>query len=247
LNILNLPRVNISTIEDPIEYRIPRINQTQVNPRIGLTFANGLRSLLRQDPNIIMVGEIRDNETANMATQAALTGHLVLSTLHTNNAVTALPRLTEMQVPTFLIASTTNMVIAQRLVRKICPGCIESYTLSKKSIQELEKQINVGFILEALEKEGVILSSKQSIDDLLFYRGKGCKQCNMDGYKGRLGIYEVLEVTDPIAKLIMEQAPAGEIEKEAIRNGMIVMIQDGFIKAKMGLTTIEEVLRVTKE
>lgn len=247
LNILNVAKVNISTVEDPIEYRIPRINQTQVNPRIGFTFANGLRALLRQDPNIIMVGEIRDNETANMATQAALTGHLVLSTLHTNDAVTALPRLTEMQVPTFLIASTTNMVIAQRLVRKVCPSCIESYTLSKKAIQELERQINVQFILSALEHEGVILSSKQSIDELLFYRGKGCKQCSMEGYKGRIGIYEVLEVSETIAKLIMEQAPSGEIMKAAIQGGMLIMLQDGFIKAKMGLTTIEEVLRVTKE
>ncbi len=247
LNILNVPKVNISTVEDPIEYRMPRINQTQVNPRIGFTFANGLRALLRQDPNIIMVGEIRDDETANMATQAALTGHLVLSTLHTNNAVTALPRLSEMHVPTFLIASTTNMIVAQRLVRKICSSCIESYTLSKKAIQELERQINVQFILEALEREGVILSSKQAIDDLLFYRGRGCKQCNMEGYKGRIGIYEILEVSERIGKLILEQAAASDIEKAAIEEGMLVMIQDGFIKAKMGLTTIEEVLRVTKE
>lgn len=247
LSILNTAKVNISTVEDPIEYRIPRINQTQINPKIGLSFANGLRSLLRQDPNIIMVGEIRDNETANMATQAALTGHLVLSTLHTNNAVTALPRLTEMQVPTFLIASTTNIVIAQRLVRKICPNCIESYLLSKKAILELEKQINVQFILEALEREGIILSSKQSIDELLFYRGKGCKQCNSEGYKGRIGIYEVLDITEPIAKLIMEKATSDEIQAQAIKDGMLIMIQDGFIKAKMGLTTIEEILRVTKE
>ncbi|USN53926.1 MAG: Flp pilus assembly complex ATPase component TadA [Candidatus Nomurabacteria bacterium] len=247
LNILNTPKVNISTVEDPIEYRMPRVNQTQANSRIGLTFANGLRALLRQDPNIIMVGEIRDNETANMATQAALTGHLVLSTLHTNDAVTALPRLIEMDVPTFLIASTTNVVIAQRLVRKICLNCIESYTLTKKSIEELEKQINVEFILKALQAEGVIMSNKQSFDELLFYRGKGCKQCNSEGYKGRIGIYEVLQVSDTISRLIMEQATADQIRKAAIEEGMLLMVQDGFIKAKMGLTTIEEVLRVTKE
>ncbi len=247
LSLLNTPKVNISTIEDPIEYRIPRINQTQVNPRIGLTFANGLRTLLRQDPNIIMVGEIRDNETANMAIQAALTGHLVLSTLHTNNAITALPRLTEMEVPTFLIASTTNVVIAQRLVRKICPNCVTSYTLTPKSIKDLEKQINVLFILDALEREGAIASSKQPINELLFYRGRGCKQCNLEGYKGRVGIYEILEVTESIGRHIINQSPSDDIQKEALKQGMVLMIQDGFIKAKMGLTTIEEVLRVTKE
>jgi type IV pilus assembly protein PilB len=174
LNILNTPKVNVSTIEDPIEYRMPGVNQTQVSPKIGMTFAAGLRSLLRQDPNIIMVGEIRDEETAEISAHAALTGHLVLSTIHTNDAVTVLPRLTEMKVPTFLIASTTNMIIAQRLVRKLCQHCIESYTLSQQAILELQKQINVDYLLDTLVKEGAILP-KQKVEDLLFYRGRGCK------------------------------------------------------------------------
>ena len=152
-----------------------------------------------------------------------------------------------MEVPTFLIASTTNIVIAQRLVRRVCPNCVTSYTLTKKAIQDLEKQINVNFILEVLEREGAIVSSKQPINELLFYRGRGCKQCNLEGYKGRVGIYELLEVTESIGRLIINQSSVDEIQKEALRQGMILMIQDGFIKAKMGLTTIEEVLRVTKE
>jgi type IV pilus assembly protein PilB len=245
--ILNSPKVNISTIEDPIEYRMPRINQSQVSPRIGFTFATGLRSLLRQDPNIIMVGEIRDKDTAEIAIHAAMTGHLVLTTLHTNDAATALPRLEEMGVPSFLIASTTNIIIAQRLVRKICLGCIESYSLTKKNIDQLEKQVNFQAILTALEKEGAIISAKQPLDTLLFYRGKGCKKCNGEGYKGRIGVYEILENTDSVTKLILEGAPAEDIQKTAEKEGMITMTQDGFIKAKMGITSIEEILRVTQE
>ncbi len=247
MNMLNDPSVNISTIEDPIEYRMPRINQSQVNPKIGFTFAQGLRSLLRQDPNIIMVGEIRDGETAEIATHAAMTGHLVLSTLHTNDAVTTLPRLEEMGVPPFLIASTTNVVIAQRLVRKICMNCIHSYTLSKKAIEELKKKINLDAIFNVLEKQGIILSADTPIESLLFYQGKGCKQCNNSGYKGRVGIFEVLEVTDEISQLIIEKAPQKTILQKAKNNGMLSMIEDGFIKAKNGITSIEEVLRATKE
>lgn len=246
LNVLNTPEVNISTVEDPIEYRMPRVNQTQVSPKIGLTFAGGLRALLRQDPNIIMVGEIRDEETAEISTHAALTGHLVLSTLHTNDAVTTLPRLTEMHVPTFLIASTTNLVMAQRLVRKICSNCIESYTLTKKQISDLEKQIHFSEILSTLQKIEVI-AKDQAAETLLFYRGKGCKQCNLSGYRGRVGIYEVLEVTPPIAQLILDNASASKLMAAALAQGMVTMLQDGFVKAKTGTTTIEEVLRVTKE
>jgi type IV pilus assembly protein PilB len=165
LSILNTPKVNVSTIEDPIEYRMPRVNQTQVNPKIGMTFAAGLRALLRQDPNIIMVGEIRDEETAEISAHAALTGHLVLSTIHTNDAVTVLPRLTEMKVPTFLIASTTNLIIAQRLVRKICSHCIESYTLSRQAVAELEKQIRVDYLLKTLSQAGVI-EADQKVEEL---------------------------------------------------------------------------------
>lgn len=246
LNILNTPKVNVSTIEDPIEYRMPGINQTQVNPKIGMTFAAGLRSLLRQDPNIIMVGEIRDQETAEISAHAALTGHLVLSTIHTNDAVTVLPRLTEMGVPAFLIASTTNLVMAQRLVRKICENCIESYSLSRQAIAELGKQINVGYLLETLVKQGAVLPN-QKVEELLFYRGRGCKQCNNEGYKGRIGIYEVLELNDRVARVILENGTADDLRKVAVTDGMLTMIQDGFLKAKAGVTTIEEVLRVTKE
>lgn len=247
LNILNKPEVNISTVEDPIEYRMPRVNQSQVNPKIGFTFAGGLRSLLRQDPNIIMVGEIRDNETAEIAANAAMTGHLVLSTLHTNDAVTALPRLGEMGVPSFLIASTTNILMAQRLVRKICLHCIQSYTLSKAAVEDLNKHFNVDFILQTLEREGAIMSAKAPISSLLFYRGKGCKQCNNEGYKGRIGIYEILEVTHDIADLILNKCTTEDLRRAAQKQGMLSMAEDGFIKAKYGITTIEEVLRVTKE
>ncbi|MFA6587769.1 MAG: GspE/PulE family protein [Patescibacteria group bacterium] len=247
LNILNKPEVNISTVEDPIEYRMPRVNQSQVNPKIGFSFAGGLRSLLRQDPNIIMVGEIRDNETAEIAANAAMTGHLVLSTLHTNDAVTALPRLGEMGVPSFLIASTTNILMAQRLVRKICLHCIQSYTLTKAAVEDLSKQFNVDFILKTLEREGAIISATTPIESLLFYRGKGCKQCNHEGYKGRIGIYEVLEITHEIADLILNKGTTEDLRRASQKQGMLTMAEDGFIKAKYGITTIEEVLRVTKE
>jgi type IV pilus assembly protein PilB len=247
LNILNQPSVNISTIEDPIEYRMPRVNQSQVNPRIGFTFANGLRSLLRQDPNIIMVGEIRDTETAQIATHAAMTGHLVLSTLHTNDAVTTLPRLEEMGVPPFLIASTTNVVIAQRLVRKICMNCIQSYTLSKKAIDDLKKTFNLEAIFKILEAQGIIISSKVPIESLLFYKGKGCKQCNNSGYKGRMGIFEVLEITKDVSQMIVNKTSVIDILKHAVSQGMLTMLQDGFIKAKNGMTSIEEVIRATQE
>jgi len=247
MNMVNKPGVNISTIEDPIEYRMPRVNQSQVSPRIGFTFSGGLRSLLRQDPDVLMVGEIRDGETAEIATHAALTGHLVLSTLHTNDAVTTLPRLEEMGVPPFLIASTTNIVIAQRLVRKICTNCVHSYTLTEKAVQELKKKINLDAIFQVLEKKEIIISSKTPIESLLFYKGKGCKQCNNSGYKGRVGIFEVLNVTKEISQLIVNKESTLKILKTAIDNGMLTIIQDGFIKAKNGVTTIEEILRATQE
>lgn len=247
LNLLNTPKVNISTVEDPIEYRMQHINQSQVNAKIGFTFAVGLRALLRQDPNIIMVGEIRDEETAQIAVQAAMTGHLVLSTLHTNDAATTLPRLSEMGVPSFLISSTTNIIIAQRLVRKICTNCIQSFNLDKKSIEELEKQLDIKNILETMEKEKVILDAKKGIGSLLFYRGKGCKKCNNTGYKGRMGIYETLEITEKMSELILKKADAMAIKKQAEEQGMLKIVEDGFIKAKNGITTIEEIMRVSKE
>ncbi len=247
LNILNTPKVNILTIEDPIEYRMQHVNQSQVNPKIGYTFANGLRAFLRQDPDIIMVGEIRDQETAEIAIHAAMTGHLVLSTLHTNDAPTTLPRLMEMGVPSFLVASTTNVIIAQRLVRKICPNCIQSYNLDKQTIEELKKQLNIESILKTLQKEKTIIDAKKGLESLLFYRGKGCKQCNNNGYKGRIGIYETMEITDKISDMILRKASRTELKKQAIEQGMLTIVEDGFIKAKNGITSIEEIMRVTKE
>ena len=247
MNILNTPEVNIITIEDPIEYRMPRVNQSQVNPKIGYTFAAGLRAFLRQDPNIIMVGEIRDQETAEIAIHAAMTGHLVLSTLHTNDAVTTLPRLSDMGVPAFLVASTTNIIIAQRLVRKICPNCIQSYKLDKQTITELNQQLDLENIMQTLEAKKIIVNAKQGIEALLFYRGKGCKQCSNSGYKGRLGIYEVLEVTDEMSELILKRVSPTELKKQAEKQNMLTIVEDGFIKAKNGITTIEEIMRVTKE
>lgn len=246
LNILNTPKVNISTIEDPIEYRMPHVNQSQVNPKIGYTFANGLRAFLRQDPNIIMVGEIRDSETAEIAVHAAMTGHLLLSTLHTNDTVTTLPRLSQMGVPTFLIASTTNMIISQRLARKICQGCKKSYHLDKKSIDEIKKQIpEIETIMEKFVKKKIINS--KNLETISFLKGSGCKKCNNTGYKGRIGIYEILEVTEKISELILANADTGTIKKQAESQGMFTMMENGLIKAIKGETTLEEILRVSKE
>lgn len=247
MNILNTPEVNISTIEDPIEYRMPRINQSQVNPKINFSFANGLRSLLRQDPNIIMVGEIRDQETAEIAINAAMTGHLVLSTVHTNDVATTPQRLINMGVPSFLVASTTIVIMAQRLARKICQNCLVSYNLDKTLIEEINKNFNIPEILRIMNREGVIAEELKNLGSLLFYRGKGCKQCNNQGYKGRVGLYEVLEITPKIVDLITREATLSEIQKASVAEGMLTMLQDGFIKAKNAITTLEEVLRVTKE
>lgn len=245
MDILNTPEVNISTIEDPIEYRMPRINQTQVQPKIGLTFANGLRSLVRQDPNIIMVGEIRDNETADLAVNAALTGHLVLSTLHTNSAAGALPRLLDMKIEPFLIASTVNCIIAQRLVRKLYQDTKEKYHLSKTELKSLSEQFDLETILKILRQEKVI-SPGAEWEDIDFYHPKDCPECP-NGYKGRIGIFEVLEINKTIKEMAMKHATSDEISKKAKEEGMITMLEDGFIKAAQGITSIEEILRVTKE
>ena len=247
LNVLNKPEVNISTIEDPIEYRMPHVNQSQVNPKIGYTFAVGLRALLRQDPNIIMVGEIRDTETAEIAVNAAMTGHLLLSTLHTNDAITAIPRLFDMGIPPFLVGSTTNIIMAQRLVRKICPYCITSYNLDKEALDELMRQFDLKSILSMLIAQGSVTKSVKSFDTLLFYRGKGCKQCNNDGYRGRVGIYEILEISKELANAILKKASPDELTTIARQQEMITMVEEGFLKAKAGITSIEEVLRVTQE
>ncbi len=241
MEILNTPDVNISTVEDPIEYRMPRINQTQVNPKIGLTFAAGLRVLVRQDPNIIMVGEIRDNETASLAINAALTGHLVLSTLHTTGAAGAIPRLIDMGVEPFLISSTVNVIIAQRLVRKFY-GDKEKYKLKPEELENLAKYCDLNKILEIL-KEEKLLEPKDTLKDIEFYRPKPSKD-SPSGYKGRIGIFEILSVNQEIKKLIVKKVSTENITVQAQKDGMRTMIEDGFIKAVQGLTSIEEVLRV---
>ena len=244
LSILNSPGVNISTIEDPIEYRIPRVNQTQVRPDIGLSFANGLRSLLRQDPNIIMVGEIRDNETASLAINAALTGHLVLSTLHTNSAAGALPRLMDMKAEPFLVVSTINTIIAQRLVRMLC-GEREKYFLSEKEQEELKKSVDLDRVLQFLKKERIVPQSS-NFKDVPFYKAVSSEACP-DGYKNRIGIHEILHMSEAIKNLIMENVSSDVIEKQAKSEGMMTMLEDGIFKCVQGITTIEEVLRVTSE
>ena len=244
MEILNVPGVNISTVEDPIEYRMPRINQTQVSPKIGLTFANGLRALLRQDPNIIMVGEIRDNETASLAINAALTGHLVLSTLHTNDAAGAIPRLIDMQVEPFLISSTLNVIMAQRLVRRLSKEK-EKYKLKKEEIKNLEKYCDTNKVLEILKKENFIKEASK-LEDVDFYRPKGGKNIE-SGYEGRIGIYEILSVNETIKDMIIKKATSDHIQEQAKKDGMITMIEDGFVKAAQGITSVEEVLRVITE
>ncbi len=267
LSSLNTPNVNISTIEDPIEYHIVGANQTQVNPIAGMTFANGLRALLRQDPNIIMIGEIRDHETADLAVQAALTGHLVFSTLHTNNAATCLPRLLDMRVEPFLIASTVRVVIAQRLVRKLCINCRESFIPDDNYLKHLTKilQMDSSTSIKRINEleisalhDGIGINKdnkKNQADDLSstpnkiikLFKAKidGCSICNHTGYKGRIGIYEVLTNSASIQKLIVSNNSSEVIEKTAIDEGMLPMQIDGFIKALRGETTIEEILRVT--
>lgn len=245
MDILNEPGVNISTIEDPIEYRMPRINQTQVRPDIGLTFSNGLRSLVRQDPDILMIGEIRDAETASLAINASLTGHLVLSTLHTNSAAGAIPRLIDMKQEPFLITSTLNLIIAQRLVRRLCPNVREKYKLKAKEIKDIKKYVDLGAVLAHLI-ENKIIKNTQKFEDLEFYKPKPSKECP-DGYRGRIGIYEVLTVTSSIKNLITDSASLDLIEERARSEGMITMAEDGIIKAAQGVTTVEEVLRVARE
>lgn len=244
VSLLNNSEVNISTVEDPVEYRMPRVNQTQVNPKIGLTFANGLRSLLRQDPDIIMVGEIRDEETAALAVNAALTGHQVLSTLHTNSAAGAIPRLIDMNVEPFLISSTINIIIAQRLVRALSKNK-EKYTLTKDAIKDFSKEFDMDKVLNILKREKIIEKS-DDWTDINFYRPIPSTD-STDGYKGRLGIHEVLEVSVPIKELIVKRSSIDEITAQARKEGMVTMLEDGFIKAVEGLTSIEEILRVTKE
>jgi type IV pilus assembly protein PilB len=261
LQKLNSPRVNIITLEDPAEITLPGVNQVQINPQAGLTFASGLRAILRQDPNIIMVGEIRDVETARLAIQAALTGHLVLATLHTNSSAGAIPRLIDMGVEPFLLSSTINVVLAQRLARKICPYCREAYEADEiisKDVKDVlgDRLFNVGIgdrqymvtkpkdmDQETFDKQFI----KNTPGKIILYRGKGCKQCGDTGYKGRIGVYEVMKITTEIQKLTEANASADSIQAQATKEGLIRLVQDGYLKALWGVTTIEEVLTVADE
>lgn len=243
LDIVNTPNVNISTIEDPIEYQMKRINQTQVRPEIGFSFADGLRTLVRQDPDIIMVGEIRDNETASLAVNASLTGHLVLSTLHTNSAAGAMPRLIDMKIEPFLLVSTLDVIIGQRLVRKLNENK-EKYFMTRNEIAVLGKSVDLDRVLTALKTEKVV-NPDDSWDKIPFYKPAGGKED--EGYKGRIGIHEVLKVTQTIKELIIKSATNTEIEGQAKKEGMLTMFEDGIFKAVLGLTTVEEVLRVVSE
>ncbi len=270
LSLLNKPSINISTVEDPVEYRIPGANQVQLNPKAGMTFASGLRALMRQDPNVIMVGEIRDSETSDIAVQAALTGHLVFATLHTNNAATCLPRLLDMGIEPFLIASTVRAVVGQRLVRRLCVDCREAITPDTatlkqiaeifetdnssvmKHIHQLEQQALDGGIGKTNVGKSVVDISELSttetkINRLYKAHDDGCDSCGHTGYKGRMGIYEVLSNSLAVQKLIVSNATSDEIQTQAVKDGMITMQVDGFIKALRGQTTIEEILRVTSE
>ena len=232
LSDLNTPKVNIVTLEDPIEYKIPGVNQVQVNPAVGLTFADGLRSFLRQDPNIILVGEIRDRETADLAIQAALTGHLVFSTLHTNDASGALPRLLDMGAEPYLLTSSITCLVAQRVIRTIHEKCKEGYVPETKVVEEIKKDLGALW---------------QPTGEIKFYRGKGCEDCGNTGYLGRIGIFETIPVSEKISKLILERSSAGDIDREAREEGMVSLKQDGYLKVVEGITTVEEVLRVAQE
>lgn len=247
LSMLNTKSVNISTIEDPVEYRIVGANQMQVNPKIGLTFDIGLRALLRQDPNIIMIGEIRDKETAEEAVHAAMTGHIVFSTLHTNDAAAALPRLLDIGVEPYLIASTINAVLAQRLVRVICKDCIKEIKIDDTVIESLGKQFHMEKLLPVLIKAGAAPAKTKTLKELKFYKGEGCDKCSKTGYKGRLGIHEILEVTPVVGQMIMGHKSSQEIQEQGEKEGMTLMWEDGFIKATKGITTIDEIVRVSKE
>jgi type IV pilus assembly protein PilB len=235
LTKLNKPTVNIVTLEDPVEYQIDGINQVQINPQAGLTFANGLRSFLRQDPNVILVGEIRDTETTQLAIQAALTGHLVFSTLHTNDAATAIPRLIDLGGEPFLISSVLNASLAQRICRRICDNCKELYQ-PPQEIQENIKEV-LGSVMPGKYEKG---------EPIQIARGKGCQECGFTGYLGRIAIFEVLKITPAINRMILKESSAKEIEVQAKNENLITMKQDGYLKVLEGITTIEEILRVAE-
>jgi len=266
---VNDAKVNIISLENPVEIRVPGVTQVQINPDAGLTFATGLRSVLRQDPDVVMVGEIRDQETAQLAVQASLTGHLVLSTLHTNSAAAAIPRLLDMGIEPYLLSSTIRTVAAQRLPRKICEHCVEAYPVLPEVVKDIKEEMSSvpGFdVIQYLTR--VAASPNTSADFnfiprssafkapemgpdgqpiLYLYRGKGCDKCGGTGYSGRIGIFEVLDITDKISRMMMETVTDKDIEKVAQEEGMLTMTEDGYLKALEGITTLEEVMRVSKE
>ena len=262
---VNDPKVNIISLENPVEIRIPGVTQVQIQPDIGLTFANALRSVLRQDPDVVMVGEIRDQETAELAVQASLTGHLVLSTLHTNSSAAAIPRLLDMGIEPYLLASTMRVIAAQRLPRKICKHCIEAYQAEPEIVDDIVNQFSDVPNFDVVSYINQVVATKKQHGDkgasvmkeavmgpdgkpqIYIYRGKGCDRCGGNGYGGRIGIFEVLDVSEKISRMVMDHATAGDIEKEAKAGGMVTMMEDGYLKALEGVTTIEEVMRVSRE
>ena len=248
LSIVSTTKVNVVTLEDPVEYQIEGVNQVQINPVAGLTFASGLRSFLRQDPNIIMVGEIRDEETADLAIQASLTGHVVYATLHTNDAAGTLPRLLDMKAEPYLLASSITAVMAQRVVRKICDGCRIKYVPEKAVVEDIKMVL--GSLFEAWRQSHpeMVKEAAEKNSEILLYRGQGesCKVCGGSGYKGRIGIFEVMPISTKIGQLIMQRAASADIAKQAVSEGMILMTQDGYMKVLEGMTTIEEILRVSQ-
>lgn len=263
LGKLNDPKVNIITLENPVEIRVPGVNQVQINPDVGLTFATGLRAILRQDPNVIMVGEIRDQETAQLAVEASLTGHLVLATLHTNSAATAVPRLVDMGIEPYLLASTLRLAAAQRLPRRICQYCKVAVEAGPEEVEEIKDAMSTVQGFDAFNYCTEVAKNAMNNPDLkgfhapeimpdgskkfYLYRGNGCDRCNGSGYLGRVGIFEVFSITDKLSRMISENRSALELEEEARNTGMIMMKQDGFLKALEGITTIEDVLRVSKD
>lgn len=236
---LNDVGVNIVTLEDPVEYHMDGINQSQINTQIGYTFGSGLRSILRQDPDIVLVGEIRDTETAEMAVHASLTGHIVLSSLHTNDAAGALPRLADMGVEPFLIASSVNTIVAQRLVRRICHNCKQTYTLNESEVKSMSE------IVDAMPKE--VKALIKPLKEYSFLKGAGCDICNRTGYKGRQGIFEILPMTEAVKELLLKSAAGSQIKDKAVEEGMVTMQQDGILKVLAGITTLEEVILRTRE
>jgi type II secretory ATPase GspE/PulE/Tfp pilus assembly ATPase PilB-like protein len=236
--------VNISTVEDPIEYTVPRITQTPVNLAAGVEFSSGLRSLLRQDPDVIMVGEIRDRETAEIAVRSALVGRLLISTLHTNDATGAIPRLLDMGIEPFLVASTLSLVTAQRLVRRICMSCRESQEPDPALLRTLSTRPDFAHTVRVLQEQGILRQADDPLAGVRIFRGKGCRQCHTSGFRGRLGVFELLELDDEIRSMVMERRAASSIRQVAIGKGMTTIFQDGLAKVFLGETTLEEVVRV---